>query len=63
MLSNIHFKKAFDSANRIDYSDDATVVEEYGQRIAMVDGDAENIKITTPTDLELAGLIVHRQSK
>ena len=56
-------KKAFDSADRTDYSDDATVVEQYGQRIAMVDGNAENIKITTPTDLELAGLIVHRQSK
>lgn len=56
-------KKAFDSTNRIDYSDDATVVEEYGQRIAMVDGNAENIKITTPTDLELAELIVRRQSK
>lgn len=56
-------KKAFDSADRTDYSDDATVVEEYGQKIAMVDGNIENIKITTPTDLELAQLIVARQSK
>jgi len=55
-------KKAFDSAERTDYSDDATVVEEYGQKIAMVDGNFENIKITTPTDFELAQLIVARQS-
>jgi 2-C-methyl-D-erythritol 4-phosphate cytidylyltransferase len=56
-------KKAFDSADRTDYSDDATVVEEYGQKIAMVDGNVENIKITTPVDLELAQLIIARQSK
>ena len=55
--------KAFGSADRTDYSDDATVVEEYGQKIAMVDSNVENIKITTPTDLELAELIVAIQSK
>lgn len=53
--------KAFDSADRTDYSDDASVVEAFGQQIKLVDGNAENIKITTPIDLELAQLIVARQ--
>lgn len=55
--------KAFDSANGIDYSDDATVVEAAGKKIQLVDGNPENIKITTPIDLELAQLIILRQSR
>jgi len=56
-------KKAFDCANRIDYSDDATVVEAFGQTIHLIEGNSENIKITTPIDLELAHLILARHSK
>lgn len=55
-------KEAFAQADRVDYSDDATVVEEYGQSISMVDGNTENIKITTPMDLQLAQLIIAGQS-
>lgn len=46
------------AANRQPYretfTDDASVVEAYGQQVAMVDGNRENIKITTPFDLRLA---------
>ena len=46
------------AANRQPYTemftDDASVVESYGQSIALVDGNRENIKITTPFDLIIA---------
>ena len=50
------------AANRQPYSetftDDASVVEACGQEVAMVDGNRENIKITTPFDLKLAACII-----
>lgn len=51
-------KTAFSNVNGIDFSDDASVVEANGQKIELVEGDEENIKITTPFDLQLAELII-----
>jgi 2-C-methyl-D-erythritol 4-phosphate cytidylyltransferase len=52
---NIQLLKA---ANRQPYNDnftdDASVVETYGHPITLVDGNRENIKITTPYDLKIA---------
>ena len=46
------------AANRQPYrdifTDDASVVEAYGQQVTMVEGNSENIKITTPYDLTIA---------
>lgn len=46
------------AANRQPYddnfTDDASVVEAYGHPITLVDGNRENIKITTPYDLKIA---------
>ena len=46
------------AANKQPYSesftDDASVVEAYGHDVEMVDGNRENIKITTPFDLIMA---------
>jgi 2-C-methyl-D-erythritol 4-phosphate cytidylyltransferase len=39
-------------------TDDAAVVEAGGGRVVVVDGEAGNIKITTPPDLELAETIL-----
>lgn len=36
------------------FTDDASVVESYGHVITMVEGNRENIKITTPFDLAIA---------
>lgn len=48
-------------ANRQPYSeaftDDASVVEAIGQEVTMVEGNRENIKITTPFDLKIADVI------
>jgi len=39
---------------RDDFTDDASVVEAYGHPITLVEGNRENIKITTPYDLRVA---------
>ena len=49
------------AANRRPYqetfTDDASVVEACGQEVSMVDGNRENIKITTPFDLKIAEIM------
>lgn len=47
-------KKAYALADRHDYTDDATVLEATGEKIHLVKGNVENIKITHPFDLLLA---------
>ena len=48
-------------AYQIDYkdkfTDEATVVEAFGLKINLIEGEVDNIKITTPTDLHIAELI------
>ncbi|MGB1316852.1 MAG: 2-C-methyl-D-erythritol 4-phosphate cytidylyltransferase [Flavobacteriales bacterium] len=53
-------KKAFANATQVNYSDDAAVVEADGKSISLVEGELNNIKITTPIDLQLAELIIAR---
>lgn len=36
------------------FTDDASVVEAFGSRVTMVEGNRENIKLTTPFDLKIA---------
>ncbi len=40
------------------FTDDASVVESYGHAIALVEGNRENIKITTPYDLKIAEVLL-----
>ena len=50
------------AANRQPYNDgftdDASVVESYGHAITLVEGNRENIKITTPYDLKIAEALI-----
>ena len=50
------------TANRQPYNDgftdDASVVESYGFEITLVEGNRENIKITTPYDLKIAEVLL-----
>ena len=50
------------AANRQPYNegftDDASVVEAYGFDITLVEGNRENIKITTPYDLKIAEVLI-----
>jgi|ERR1019366_3041771 2-C-methyl-D-erythritol 4-phosphate cytidylyltransferase len=49
-------------AYKIDYkdkfTDEASVVEAYGLTINLIEGEKNNIKITTPADLHLAGILL-----
>lgn len=44
-------KKAYKQEYRLEFTDDATVVEAIGEKINLVEGNRENIKITNPEDL------------
>ena len=44
-------KKAYGQCYKPEFTDDATVLESYGEKINLVEGNRENIKITTPEDL------------
>ena len=50
------------AANRQPYNDgftdDASVVESYGYEITLVEGNRENIKITTPYDMKIAEVLI-----
>jgi len=52
--------KAYSSAFTKFYTDDASVVESIGEKIYLVEGNVENIKITTTFDLLLAELILDK---
>jgi len=40
------------------FTDDASVVEAYGHSITLVEGNRENIKLTTPYDLKVAAALI-----
>ena len=44
-------------------TDDCSAVEALGMPVQLTDGDEENLKITTPLDLELATLILRRRAE
>jgi 2-C-methyl-D-erythritol 4-phosphate cytidylyltransferase len=44
------------------FTDEATVVEAFGLKINLIEGESDNIKITTPQDLILADLILENQT-
>ncbi|HPI69134.1 MAG TPA: 2-C-methyl-D-erythritol 4-phosphate cytidylyltransferase [Bacteroidales bacterium] len=47
-------KKAYCQSYLPEFTDDATVLEKTGEKIRLVDGNRENIKITNPEDLIIA---------
>lgn len=48
---------AYGQEYRDSFTDDASVVESYGVKIFSVDGEASNIKITSPVDLAVAEIL------
>ncbi len=51
-------KKAYEQPFEESFTDDASVVEKLGHSITLIDGNRENIKITTPYDLRIARVLV-----
>lgn len=53
------FKKAFEVEEQSFFTDCASVMEFSGEKITLIDGAYENIKITTPEDLIIAEAILN----
>lgn len=51
---------AFTQPYQKDFTDEATVVEASGHAVHLIDGSEENIKITRPVDLHIAGQLFTR---
>ena len=51
-------KKAYLQEYITEFTDDATVLEKMGEKINMVDGNRENIKITNPEDLLISSALL-----
>lgn len=51
-------RQAFQVEYQPCFTDDASVVESLGCQVAMVEGNRENIKITTPFDLKIAEALI-----
>jgi 2-C-methyl-D-erythritol 4-phosphate cytidylyltransferase len=51
-------KKAYEQPYQFHFTDDATVVEDLGEKIRLIDGKTDNIKITTPGDLIIAEALI-----
>lgn len=56
-------KQAYRQPYSDSFTDDASVVEHFGHAITLVEGNRENIKITTPFDLIVAEALVSSQEK
>jgi len=50
-------QRAYSETSREDFTDDAGVFEQAGHPIRLVEGNRNNIKITTPADLKLARIL------
>lgn len=53
---------AFAKEYKESFTDEASVVEAYGGKVFLLNGEAENIKITTPLDLLFAGKIIEERT-
>jgi len=67
---SFHFdilKRAYEQLDQLEVSgvevtDDSFLVERLGLAVTLVEGNARNIKITTPEDLAMAEALLHRRS-
>jgi len=62
VFDSIILKKAYDQNFSNLFTDDASVVEAAGSKIHLVEGNRENIKITTGFDLELAEILCNSRN-
>lgn len=55
-------KVAYAQPESPEFTDDASVVEAFGEHVSLYDGEPDNIKITYPRDLQVAHIIMNSQS-
>lgn len=51
-------KKAYDQDYQEDFTDDASVLEKTGEKICLVQGNRNNIKVTYPEDVEITKILL-----
>lgn len=51
-------RKAYNQPYTDAFTDDASVVEAMGEEVCLVEGNRENIKLTTPFDLKIAEVLI-----
>ena len=56
-------RRAYAQPYRDAFTDDASVVEAAGHEVTLVEGNRENIKITTPFDLAVAEAVLSQQAE
>ncbi len=55
--------KAYEQPFSATFTDDASVMEAAGHKVTLVEGERENIKITTPSDMLIAEAIINAESE
>ena len=61
VFSSVLIKQAFEQPYDEIFTDDASVLEKTGEKIQLVEGNRENIKITDPLDLIIAEAFLKQQ--
>ena len=56
-------RKAYEQPFSTTFTDDASVMEAAGYKVTLVEGERENIKITTPSDMLIAEAIINTESE
>ena len=56
-------RKAYEQPFSTTFTDDASVMEAAGYSVTLVEGERENIKITTPSDMLIAEAIINAESE
>lgn len=56
-------REAMEMEFRADFTDEASVMETFGQTLHLTEGDPDNIKVTRPIDMKLAELLLEEREK
>ena len=56
-------RKAYEQPFSTTFTDDASVMEAAGYKVTLVEGERENIEITTPSDMLIAEAIINSESE
>ncbi len=55
-------QRAYSQKEQVLFTDDASVVQELGESIHLVEGERNNLKITTPADLDYAHFLIQNNT-
>ena len=61
-FQSVLLKKAYEQPYTANFTDDASVVEQSGVKITLIEGDHSNIKITFPADIAIAEALINKKS-